>query len=167
MLAGVFFLMTLFSCNSDKPYEANIDKLVDKNNHYDSLLLRELKREGLKIVPSLIKVIDKEGNGFFGLCYSWESDYSSLISYVGVRAAYMIEYLLYDSVEIRQKCGRRSIVKRDTTYGINIMPELEDMSKLKQIYKNWWDTNKGKTLLELQEIYKERRILDSSRFYWQ
>lgn len=168
MVVSFLLLINLISCERDEPFNANLEKLVDRNNHYDGSLLAELKNEGLKIVPSLIKEIDKDETGAFGRCYTWESDLSNLFSYVGVRAAYMIEYLLYDSSEIYQKCERRSIAKRDTSVnGVDfVLPELKDMRKLKQIYKNWWDTNKGETLQELQIKYKERRILDGSEFYW-
>lgn len=165
----MFFIINcvFISCTRNKPFEDSINKLVDKDRPYDISLLSALKEEGLKIVPALIKQIDKNEKGIFGQCYTWESDLTPLISYVGVRAAYMIEFLLYDTSEIKEVCHRRSIVKRDKNgiYAFDLINH-DDMIQIKKIYKKWWENNKMKSIAELQKEYKTKRILDGYDYFW-
>lgn len=109
----------------------------------------------------------KTKEGHFGYHSPIESDLRLNFAYVGVRAAYMIEFMLYDTT-INKMYHKGVIVRKNTT---DVIPEYffltyEDMKNLKKIYNDWWMNNKNSTLSEIQLKYNKKRILENSNYYW-
>lgn len=142
---------------------------VDFN--FDSAFLRQ----GKDAIPFLIEAIDTKEKGFVG----YQDINSSTIylglstnNYVGIRAAYMIEYIIANSCETLQKNGSEQLYKKGTIVKVeNEQPVMEpltyqDMVKLKKIYSEWWKKNRGKTLNELKEEWRIVKPLGDKKYTW-
>jgi hypothetical protein len=134
----------------------------------NGLYLRVLKI-GKPVIPYLISVIDSENLGFVGFQDPRSSFYYGLdYNYCGIRAAYMIEYILANQINEQWMYENCVIVKKSNNKPLKKRLSYKDMKEIKKIYQKWWNDNKKKTLDELREDWKkDKDPLTNSSFMWQ
>ncbi|MGK2864424.1 MAG: hypothetical protein ACSLE0_21005 [Chitinophagaceae bacterium] len=146
-----------------------IRKLVQVERVDNEDFFKDLKAVGKKAIPLLINVIDTDSLGFVGF-QDFNSSTLHLFhhDYVGIRAAYIIEYILADTNSIRlYEFG--VIVKKNESGKLEMKSlSFKDVKAIKGIYEEWWRKNKNESMKELSNSWKARkRVLDGSDFVWQ
>lgn len=143
--------------------------------------------KGKDIIPFLINSIDIDDEG--GVCGYHNPAYSDtppgLWGPVGINYAYMIELIMSkDSIEhiegistigdgwneamkpymLYQHC---TIVRKDAQ-GIPILKKLtmDDMRKIKKIYSDLWEENKGLDLNEMRKKWRNTNVWEYTPYMW-
>jgi hypothetical protein len=162
-------LLTLITsnCKSQCTIDSLSKLLVNKERNDNEELYSKFSEFGVKSIPYLINVIDKDETGFVG----YQDKNSSTIypihyNYVGIRAAYMIEYIIAGSHE-QKLFNYCVIVKRINSKVIMESLTMDDMKSIKDYYKSWWSKNESKSPDELSEEWKhENRVLSNTNYLW-
>jgi uncharacterized protein VirK/YbjX len=86
---------------------------------------------------------------------------------VGIRAAYMIEYILANTNN--QKIFNYGVIVKIVNNKPVMQPlTYEDMKALKVLYQNWWEDNGSKSITELADDWKNnKRALTNSCYKWE
>lgn len=162
------FALILNSCQSQTAAREKASLLVKKDGYSGLSEFREFSDFPLTQIPELINVIDADEKGPVGFVdeYSSHSPVPYMNNYVGIRAAYAIEYLVSDTTKIKQlKNG--VILKIQNNDPVWATLSLSDMKEIKNIYANWWSKNKNKSITELRNDWDlNKLILKSPKFKW-
>lgn len=124
----------------------------------------KLIESGKKAIPYLIERIDTgEYRTIFNKdLHKSTVDIDSIAWPVGVKAIYMIELILQNSSnDILYKnfsLSRKIECKHTSGPKLN----LDDMTYLKELYRDWWEKNKDKSMVNLKESYSRAEILDNT-----
>lgn len=134
----------------------------------NSLEMR-FKRLGKSAIPYLIDAIDRNERGWVGFNSPLSSNLGHNVdAYTGIRAAYMIEYLLSDSSD--DQIYRLGVIARLNRQTGNYSEPLtyDDVKAVKKIYQSWWKANKDKSMQELQREWRGgKRIVNGiSGYAW-
>ena len=170
-VGNLFLLSWIFSFALNCSAQDNLDELtsslVQKERIDSSDLYLKFSKLGKEAIPYLINVIDKEEMGFVGF-----QDFNSSTLYpihfncVGIRAAYMVDYILANKNNQRlfNYCV---IVKVIDNKSIMQPLTYDDMRSIKALYKDWWEKNKLKSIVELTEDWNNnKRPLTNSEYAW-
>ncbi len=164
----IWCLLFLASCQSQGSSEYLVDKLVTKEIVDTVPSFYRFKQIGKDAIPALISVIDNNERGYVGFLESSSSSITRLNDgFVGIRAAYMIEYILADTNQI-ELYKYAVIVNDEKNRPYNFTPlTLPDMKEIKRIYNEWWGKNKQKSFIELRNDWrKNKRVLEGSKYIW-
>jgi hypothetical protein len=141
---------------------SNSMPVVDTSNSIE----KKFKRIGKAAIPYLIDGIDRDQKGFVGFVDVRSSNMGLNGNYTGIKAAYMIEYLLSDSIGY-QLFPLGVIVPRAHGKVVYALVSLSDMKAVKEIYQAWWEANKGKSMQELQREWRAgKRVLNGEHYQW-
>lgn len=137
---------------------------------------------GKDVIPCLISFIDRDKKSVVGFQDPKSSTIHSFTfkNYIGIKAAYLIEFILSkDTVESVKSNYWEQQTKPYNLFGYSIIVrtendnpilkplDYEDMKVLKGIYLKWWQLNKGKSIEVLRKEWKEnKRILNYSKYKW-
>jgi hypothetical protein len=137
--------------------------IVDTTNSIE----KRFKRIGKAAIPYLIDAIDRDERGFVGFVDVRSSDmHLNVMNYTGISAAYMIEYLLSDSIGF-QLYPRGVIVPRANGNVVYSKLSLDDVKAVKKLYRAWWEANRGKSMQELQRDWRAgKRVLNGDHYQW-
>jgi len=125
----------------------------------------QFKSIGKRSIPYLIAAIDRDHKALIGYIRREESNLSKHITYVGVKSAYMIEYLLSDSSDYH--IYYEEVICRVPKPNQPETLTLSDLKSIKKYYQSWWQKNKGKSLKELQAEWKAgERPLTGTNYEW-
>ena len=170
LLLGFLFFDN--SCSSSKSQSSLQEKVllqVKEERYDDENLYNQFKLFGKEAIPLLIDAIDKDKLGFVGFK---DANSSSLYmfhqNYVGIRAAYMIEYLLSGTSTIRiYEFG--VIVKKEKSGQLKMEAlTYNEVRDIKRIYEDWWEKNKNESMDELNKVWKQNKSpLNNSSYSWQ
>lgn len=164
---SIFSILAVAICGSCKSQTVIAEKaklIVKEEAQEDAKLYKEFKAYGKKAIPYLIDVIDTEKKGFMGYNDPESSAAYAHHNCVGIRAAYMIEYILSGSSK-DQIYENGLIVKKSNIY---LDLTFADMKEVKKIYEKWWQKNKNKPLTSLTKSWKAgNSILKNSDYRWQ
>jgi hypothetical protein len=148
--------------------EKLVSNVIDDSLSFSS----EFFEMGKELIPELISFIDLNQIGFMGY-HNASSSYIGPYSFnfTGMRAAYLIEYILSDEyVANYHKLRRHKFIYR---LGIIFQKgqeealHLNDMKAIKKKYATWWEKNKFKSLDELKEDWREnKRALNNTAYEW-
>ena len=136
-----------------------------------------------KIIPFLIDKIDINKKVLINLMHPLHSTFiiRSFENYAGFLAAYIIELIIgreelsMDNPMNRNfmlGCGGKSIKNYLYINGVIVREDeqeikFDDMKRIKQIYKNWWQKNKQNSLEELRKEWKQgNRPLSGTFYQW-
>jgi hypothetical protein len=137
--------------------------VIDMSNSIE----KKFKRIGKASIPYLIDGIDRDQKGFVGFVDMRSSNLGLNVgNYTGIKAAYMIEYLLSDSIGYHI-FPLGVIVPRANGEVVYTPLTLRDVKTVKKSYQTWWEMNKGKSMRELQRDWSEgNRPLKSANYQW-
>lgn len=170
------FLLILLNCNSnrnvdqknDNHIQEAVNTLVEESRNDSLELYRDFIKSGKNGIPFLINAIDNNKKGYLGFRDVTDQNlYFFYYNYVGLRAAYMIEFILSGSDKTRIY-NYGVIVKSKN--GVLQMDTLSypDIQNIKSIYLKWWEKNKDKPLGILQREWQNKNNpLKDSQYYWQ
>lgn len=164
----ICYLLFLASCQNQGSTQYLVDKLVTKEIVDTVPSFYRFKQIGKDAIPALISVIDNNERGYIGFLESSSSSLTRLNDgFVGIRAAYMIEYILADTNQI-ELYKYAVIVNNENNRPYNFTPlTLSDMKEIKRSYNDWWRKNKQKSFNELKNDWrKNKRVLDGSKYIW-
>ena len=105
---------------------------------------------------------------------------------IGIRYAYLIEFFLAkDSIETNDKKSNdepvlwKDVIKPYQIYNYGVIvkkgfdnePVLkpllyEDMIKIKKMYSDWWNLNKGKSIKSLRKEYRTNKSILKDPYMW-
>lgn len=164
---SIFAILAVAICGSSKSQTViaeNAKLLVKEEAYDDAKLYKEFKSYGKKANPFLIDVIDTEKNGFMGYNDPESSAAYAHHNCVGIRTAYMIEYIL-SGLNKDQIYENGLVVKKDNEFlGLT----FADMKEVKKIYEKWWLKNQNRPLASLIKTWKAgNSILKNSDYRWQ
>lgn len=164
IIIWVFF--SFVKCLAQSDLNELVASLVSKDVA-ESNIYEKFSNSGIETIPYLINVIDKNERGMVGFIDTKSSFIKLTLfnNYVGIRAAYMIEYILSNSNKIKlyNFCIIEKVVNDKP---IEILT-YNDMIEIKLIYQKWWKNNKLKSRLLLSEDWKNnKRPLTGSCYYW-
>lgn len=168
-IASLFILLlfTFGSCSSQRKQEKIVKDFMNDGGSQDVDFYSDFKKLGKDIIPYLIEAIDSPKMGFVGFADPKSSKLQTFhYNYSGIRAAYMIEYLLSGSKEIKiyNYCV---IIRYSESHDVKNPLDEIDIKKVKAIYKQWWDINCNKTLQELNEDWSRNfRPLTNQDYRW-
>jgi len=156
------------SCNAQNNLSELANSLVQKER-FDSIdLYSNFKKTGKEAIPYLINVVDRNVQGFVGFQdYNSSTLYPIHLNYVGIRAAYIIEYILANTNN-KKIFNYGIIVKLIDDKPVMQPLTYEDMKALKALYQNWWEDNGSKSITELVGDWKNnKRALTNSCYKWE
>jgi hypothetical protein len=164
ILLGI--LIVHAGCKSKNEVELLVDQLLKKD---DPPIYQQFRQYGKNAIPYLIDAIDEEEEkGFFGFLDTEQSRIFPLgENYVGIKAAYMIEYILADTNNIR--IYRYGIIAKTVTDSSGMEKlSLKDMPIIKGVYQKWWKKYKEQPLSTLTKNWrKNRRPLPKGAYHWE
>jgi len=171
--------LSLVSCIAQKSDFKISDNHFNQDFSDSCNIFNKVFNEGLMVMPILIEFIDlkqKSRVGFHDPSSSSFYEFSQN-NYKGIKAAYLIEYLLaIDSIEsgkIDKQIntfniyGYGVIVRQNNGDAIKKPLTYDDIKKVKQIYEDWWSRNKNKTLHQLRDEWQQKgSVLTGSNYKW-
>ena len=137
--------------------------VIDTANRIEN----RFRRIGKSAIPYLIDAIDRSETGWVGFVEEQSSTMRlNAGAYTGIKAAYMIEYLMSDSSEFQ--IYHTGVICRLNQLGIFWDPlTYVDVKVVKKLYRSWWDANKEKSMEELKKEWREgKRALNKSQYAW-
>jgi hypothetical protein len=169
-----------FACKEQKKCD-ELYKFLFVNTGQENIF-NETYLMGKDIIPCLIDFIDINKKTFIGFQDPKSSNIYPFISdnYIGIRAAYLIEFVLSKDTITTSKSDlweQEIEPYRIYKYGVIVNTQnkepipkslnSEDIKVLKEIYLKWWQSNKEKPLEQLRKEWKENKhILDNSSYKW-
>ena len=164
LIFSILAVVIFGSCKSQTVIAEKAKLLVKEEAYDDAKLYKEFKSYGKKAIPYLIEVIDTEKKGFMGYNDPESSAAYAHHNCVGIRAAYMIEYILSGSSK-SQIYENGLIVKKSNIY---LDLTFAEMKEVKKIYEKWWLKNQNTPLTSLIKSWKAgNSILKNSDYCWQ
>lgn len=178
-------LVILLSCKGQNVFDCRILSKFNGSETYKYVLSK--KKE---IIPCLIEHIDIEEKGIVAFI---DPSSSHLYSYMcsnklGINYAYYIDYILSkDSIETVDKIWNdnedflywKEIIKPYRIYNLGIIvkqdennkPILEplsykDMVNIKEMYLDWWEKNKEKSIEMLREDFRKGNKILKLPYVW-
>src|SRR5205809_2037743 len=95
-------LFSFIRCEAQESIAQHVNLLVQKERHDDNGAFEKFRQYSVQAIPYLIDVIDKNEKGFVGFDDSLSSRFFPFhLNYVGIRAAYMIEFILADTNAVK------------------------------------------------------------------
>lgn len=161
-------LLTVTACRtSQNKHERLVQKLMHQHEFQEIDFEIEFKKLGKEAIPYLIEAINHKKMGFVGFGDPMSSKIQSFhYNYVGIRAAYMIEYILSGAKEPRLYHYAVIVKSSDPEFRMETLNEA-DLEKVKAIYEQWWALNRDKTLNELIVGWKANsRPLINQDYKW-
>lgn len=176
----ILLVISFTSCKGqykcDELYKFIFLNTAQRNVYY------ETHKIGKDAIPCLVDFIDMDKKTFVGFQDPKSSTIHPFTSnnYIGIKAAYLIEFILSKDSIVTVKSDdweQKSKPYRIHEFGVivkikNNEPILEpldyeDMKVLKEIYFKWWQLNKDKPIELLRKEWKENKhILDNSYYKW-
>jgi hypothetical protein len=161
-------LFCCIKCESQPEIAQQVNLLVQKERHDSDTLYKKFRQYGVHAIPHLIDVIDKNEKGFVGFGDPMSSYiYPYHFNYVGIRAAYLIEYILADTNSVRIYYYGIIEKKGMGRFGRDSL-SLNDMKAIKTAYTQWWEKRKQQPLKELNKEWKsnDSLTLSNSHYVW-
>lgn len=171
--------LTSFCCIAQKSDFEISDNHFNQDLSDSCNIFNKVANKGLMAIPMLIQFIDlkqKSRVGFYNPSSSFFYEFSQN-NYKGIKAAYLIEYLLaIDSlgsgdidkqINTSKIYGYGVIVRKNDSDPIKKPLTYYDMKEIKKIYEDWWSRNKNNTLQQLRDVWKQKgSILTDSNYKW-
>ena len=167
-------------CYSQAPCDSLVDRLLTISESIDTNLYQDFLKCGKRAIPSLIGKIDVDYRMFVGYQEPTSSTLHPVhFNYAGIRAAYMIEYIISggepyhkgrDTTQYRNRYNlfTNGVIVR-TIAGVAQMRPLEarDMVRIKSLYGIWWKRNASKSSAQLKrDWHKGMGALKGSKYVW-
>ena len=178
------FLWIVSNAQQEKTYFENLS--TNGIVPYDEMVLwcDSLFKSGINAIPFLIEDISREERVIIGLgsahlstfpSYYWEENFR------GIRSAYFIELILANAMDKPKTNAEMSVeiqafmktMHNFYLYQNNVLLKNEDsildyndIQAVKHIYSEWWKKNRLNSPENLKALYKNRKILEGSIYYW-
>lgn len=154
------------SCSAQGIDERLIQRVLNKDSGLTASCYAKFRKLGRKAIPRLIKMIDTDDSGVAG----FRDKTSSLMlpghikSYVGVRAAYLIEFIVSNSKT--ERIYHDGIIVAGSKKSLSLL-SFEDMKRIKAKYQEWWANNKDKLDAELEHQWRlHNGALSDGEYFW-
>jgi hypothetical protein len=115
--------------------------------------------------PHLIDSMDKNEQTMVGNLPLTESNTTRYESYIGMNLARMIEHMLSNWPD--STTYKMGMIYKEKANANSDKITLADMKEIKQIYEDWWQRSKTKSLSALQKEWRmNKRPLTGTNYSW-
>ena len=160
------FSMASTSCLDQGVEQRWIKRVLSKDSGLTASCYTKFRKLGRQAIPQLIQVIDTDEKGVAGF-----KDITSALmlsghinSYVGMRAAYLIDFIVSNSKTAR--IYHEGIIVAGSKKSLSLL-YLDDMKTIKAKYQQWWVDNKIKSDAELERQWNlNNGALSDGKYFW-